>query len=302
MHLEPGHTCRDLADFQAVLLRWLGGLTEPTLSGGSGYRKGFLRVPIGGVWCELSGDSTRKGIADYLVACELGSGVHAVVANQKGTINRVVVAGAPTTGFYLYSVEPLAEPTVLDEDLLAGSTERPRELAESAEATPERRLGLTGLSGAELFELYAAVLAELKSRMIVRTNNAPAGDYAEWLVSKHLGVPLPVSSTKSYDLISPQHGRIQVKARVVSTPGKAGQLQAGGFSSRDFEHAAFVLLRQADYRVERAALVPRAVLEQAWTYVAHTNTWRVHMTPALMGHADAVDLTEALRLAATRLD
>lgn len=42
-------------------------------------------------------------------------------------------------------------------------------------------------TNAELFSQYAAILAELRSRKVLRTANAPAGDYAEWLCQHALG-------------------------------------------------------------------------------------------------------------------
>ena len=38
-----------------------------------------------------------------------------------------------------------------------------------------------------LFSLYRAILRELKGRGVIRTENAPAGDYAEYLVAAALG-------------------------------------------------------------------------------------------------------------------
>lgn len=42
----------------------------------------------------------------------------------------------------------------------------------------------------ELFTTYRAILAELRGRKLIRTDNASAGDYAEYLVAKVLGAKL----------------------------------------------------------------------------------------------------------------
>ena len=48
---------------------------------------------------------------------------------------------------------------------------------------------------------YARILAELRDRGVVRSNNAPAGDYAEWLCASALDATLVDNfSVKSYDL------------------------------------------------------------------------------------------------------
>jgi hypothetical protein len=46
---------------------------------------------------------------------------------------------------------------------------------------------LSLFSNAGLFSFYRAILSELKSRGVIRTENAPVGDYAEYLVAIALG-------------------------------------------------------------------------------------------------------------------
>src|SRR5947199_2346102 len=103
---------------------------------------------------------------------------------------------------------------------------------------------------------YARILGELRRRGVVRSANAPAGDYAEWLCWRALGGALEPNSKKSYDLVDDEGRTIQVKARVVSDPPKPGQVQTSPFRSWDFSHVAFVLLDERDYHVQRAALLP----------------------------------------------
>jgi len=115
---------------------------------------------------------------------------------------------------------------------------------------------------AELLAGYSRTLAELRRRGVVRTNNAPAGDYAEWLATKGLGGELAGNSVKSYDLTLATGERVQVKARVVSEPATRSQLQTSSFRSWDFDLAALVLLRVSDYQVVRAVLVPSEVVRE----------------------------------------
>lgn len=151
----------------------------------------------------------------------------------------------------------------------------------------------------ELLAGYARTLAELRRRDVVRSNNAPAGDYAEWLVWKALGGKLAENpSEKSWDVCLPSGKRVQVKARVTSLPLRAGQLQTSPFRSWEFDLAAFVLLAADDYRVTRAALVPVAVVREVARRRPHVNGDVVMMNNALLGHPEATDLTEALNRAA----
>lgn len=76
---------------------------------------------------------------------------------------------------------------------------------------------------AQLLAGHARSLAGLRRRGVVRSANAPAGDYAEWLVAKALGGGLAESlSAKSWDVKLPSDERIQVKTRLVSVPPRPG--------------------------------------------------------------------------------
>ena len=124
---------------------------------------------------------------------------------------------------------------------------------------------------AELLSSYAAVLAELRRRGVVRTGNAPVGDYAEWLVAGALdGTRVDSSSAKSSDLTLPDGRRIQVKARLVGGEGK-GQWQTSPFRSWDFDAAA--LLDGATYNVRLAVLAP------VETVRAHAHCQRTPRSP-----------------------
>ena len=111
----------------------------------------------------------------------------------------------------------------------------------------------------ELLAQYAATLVELRRRGVLRTNNAPLGDYAEWLLHRALGGALANStSAKSYDLTLQDGRRVRVKARLVSDPPSRGQLQTSPFRSWDFELAALMLLDS--YAPTLAVLAPVVVL------------------------------------------
>lgn len=83
---------------------------------------------------------------------------------------------------------------------------------------PEHVPDLSTLSESGLFSLYRAILSELKDRGVIRTENAPVGDYAEYLVATALGGQLAPNSEKSWDVLTKDGEKLQVKARVVSEP------------------------------------------------------------------------------------
>lgn len=157
------------------------------------------------------------------------------------------------------------------------------------------KIDLSSSTTPSLFELYRSILAELKTRGVIRTENAPAGDYAEYLVATAFNGRLAPNSEKSWDVLRPDGARLQVKARVVADPPTRSQLQLSHIRSFDFDAAVIVLLNSADYSVRRAVEVPRAVVEAAGSFVKHTNGYVVYATPALLDHPDAVDVTERLR-------
>jgi hypothetical protein len=164
---------------------------------------------------------------------------------------------------------------------------------------PEHELDLSTFSESALFSLYRAILSELKHRGVIRTENAPVGDYAEYLVATALGGLLAPNSEKSWDVLANDGERLQVKARVVSDPAESGQLQLSPFRSFGFDSAVIVLLSATDYAVSRASKVPRYLVESSATYRQHVNGNVLFARPEIMSHPDATDLTAALRAAQT---
>jgi len=127
----------------------------------------------------------------------------------------------------------------------------------------------------ELMRLYGQILDVLGDREVVRTRNAPTGDYAEWLVAKATGGFLAGRSEKSWDVCTKskadQHRRgskkcatngvhLQVKARVVSD--KESQPALSPFRSWMFDALVIVLFSDT-YDVLRVAKIPCSVVKTA---------------------------------------
>ena len=158
----------------------------------------------------------------------------------------------------------------------------------------------TELEVADLLRLSSAATVELQRRGVLRTGNAPLGDYAEWLALRAFGGTLAPNSEKSYDLLSEDGRRIQVKARRVDTPPRRGQLQSSPFRSWGFDEALLVLVDAQSYEMRRASLVPARALEVAARFSPHVNGHFVMMDERVMGHDDALDVSEVFREAATQ--
>ena len=144
----------------------------------------------------------------------------------------------------------------------------------------------------ELLALSRAILAELKRRGVIRTGNAPAGDYAELLVQRATGGTLAPNSQASWDVATPEGERLQVKARVVTDPGAPGERQLSVFRTWDFD-ACIVVLFDDEFEVWRATRLPAATLQQRSRFIEHVRGYRVIARDELLDEGE--DWTQRLR-------
>jgi hypothetical protein len=156
------------------------------------------------------------------------------------------------------------------------------------------RIDLGDLGIGELLALSRRILAELRRRGVIRSGNAPAGDYAELLVQRATSGELAPNSQKSWDVVARDGERLQVKARVVTDPRVHGERQLSVFRSWDFD-ATVVVLFDDEFRVWRAARLPVETLQAAARFVQHVSGYRVLATDELLAAGD--DWTERLRAA-----
>ncbi|HEY6549655.1 MAG TPA: hypothetical protein VIY71_00470 [Solirubrobacterales bacterium] len=134
---------------------------------------------------------------------------------------------------------------------------------------------------------------------MVRTANAPAGDYAEWLVARATDGQLEPNSRRSWDLVTKDGDRMQVKARVTSDITKRGERQLSSFRSWDFD-AALIVLFDDQLKVRRAAWFTVTEIESAARADPYVNALRVIATDSFMKRG--ADWTERLRETASRQD
>jgi hypothetical protein len=92
--------------------------------------------------------------------------------------------------------------------------------------------------------------------------NAPAGDYAEYLVTALVRGELADNSEKSWDIKTADGERLQVKCRVVHE-GKRGQRELSPFRTWDFDRAVIVLFDD-DYAVFKCVALPVDVVRSHW--------------------------------------
>src|SRR5579862_3358017 len=125
----------------------------------------------------------------------------------------------------------------------------------------------------ELLAMHAAALDELRKRQIVRSANAPGGDYAELLFTHAFGWTRAENSTAGYDAIDWSHRRYQIKSRRLSMQNGSRQLSAlRRLPEQHFDYLAAVLFEK-DYKISKAAMIPYEVVVSLARFQQHTNSW-----------------------------
>lgn len=162
---------------------------------------------------------------------------------------------------------------------------------------------LRAASATTLLRLQAAAVEELRRREVVRTRNAPLGDYAEHLFAKAFGWELTVNSATGYDAQDNQGTRYQIKARRLRN-NRAGERQLGvlrGLPDKAFDYLATVLF-SSDFAVRRAAIIPHAAVVSRAMHIKHVNGWRFLLEDAVWLIEGVQDVTDAIQSAAANLD
>lgn len=150
----------------------------------------------------------------------------------------------------------------------------------------------------QLLATSVAVIDELLRRGLVRTRNAPLGDLAETIVLRAYGGVLAPNSEKSYDLLTEDGARIQVKARLVDPADRRTQ-QFSAFRSWNFDLAVFVLFDARTYDIIWARELTSAETQELGRRVEHTNSSAVLVRQVASGGRD---VSQALAAAFDRLD
>lgn len=156
---------------------------------------------------------------------------------------------------------------------------------------------LVKLPAIELLQLHSRILEELRSRDILRGNNNPAGDYAEWLFAKACGWTLERNAQIGFDAVDADGRRIQIKCRRLPSRKTARLLSViRGLNDRPFDILAAVLLDE-NYNIYRAALIPIEVVQAKAIYSARVNGHRLLLRDGVWLEPGVVDVTERLKLA-----
>ena len=132
------------------------------------------------------------------------------------------------------------------------------------------------MSETELLQTHSGVIAELRRREVVKTENNPIGDYTEWLVCNRLMLKGQGSSKEAFDAIDAQGIRYQIKGRRSSAKSvqfsTIRNLKEHGF---DF---VIAIIFDEDYSVRLAVKIAHNAVPKLARYQAHVNGHNLILT------------------------
>jgi hypothetical protein len=163
----------------------------------------------------------------------------------------------------------------------------------SSSAEPPGPFSPASLSARELLGAFAAIMRELRTREIVRTNNNPIGDIAEAIVAEHYGGERGSFSQSSWDVRLPSGQRLQVKALRQTTNGTRRNLSP--IRSTDYD-AVVVVVFDEDFHVVEGLRISRSTVEELFAHRAYVNGRIITLTQRLRDHPEVerLDLSDAL--------
>jgi hypothetical protein len=154
-------------------------------------------------------------------------------------------------------------------------------------------IDVRSLTARELLRLSARVVTELKSRGVVRSRNAPAGDLAEYLVAKAFHGELAAASEKSWD-VQARDRKLQVKCRLVD-PDSRRYESFSPFRSWAFDACIFITLDCHTYDVVQAVEIPTAIVKAIAQETRWVNGHRVSVRQIAGPIEGARDVTDLIR-------
>ena len=145
----------------------------------------------------------------------------------------------------------------------------------------------------ELLELHVDIMKELQARDILRSNNLPTSDFAEYLFCKTFGWKQKDNSNPGFDAEDDEGTRYQIKGRRITPSNKSRQASAiRGFDK--FDILAAVLFDDY-YQVTKAALIPVAIVRDKATGVKHTNSEKFILSNKIWTLSGVIDVTEKIQ-------
>lgn len=124
-------------------------------------------------------------------------------------------------------------------------------------------------SDGQIVALYGEVMHELHRRGVVHSGNNPIADMAERVMADYYGVEPAPPNTKSYDVVTVDGTRVQVKALRRT---RTSRRNLSALRTFDFDVLAAVVF-ESDMRLVEAVLMPVDLVRE---YAGWSNTWNAH--------------------------
>ncbi|WP_181574175.1 DUF6998 domain-containing protein [Microbacterium sp. SMR1] len=153
---------------------------------------------------------------------------------------------------------------------------------------------LAAVSVGQLLERYAGILAELRLRGLVRTNNAPIGDLAEHCAAIVYDGLLAPNSEKSYDLVAGDGRKVQVKVRVIRSETSPSAVFSP-IRSFGFDVGLFLLIDGDRGGVLSARELTANEVRIVGRHRAHSNGVVVRVGQVRSAATPGIELTDAFR-------
>lgn len=153
---------------------------------------------------------------------------------------------------------------------------------------------LESMGHIELLSLHADILAQLRSKNILRTSNNPTGDYAEWLISQIFGMELCNNSAAGIDAIDSDGNRVQIKARRVISGSHARNLSAlRNYNNAEFDYLIAVIFDEK-YNVIEAYKISHEVIGKYAKYSKHVNAHIITLKGEILSECCVVDIRKTI--------
>jgi hypothetical protein len=155
---------------------------------------------------------------------------------------------------------------------------------------------LLGLDVLSLLKLSSSVIDELKRREILKTNNNPVGDYAEWLCKKSFNLTLETNSNAGFDATDSDGVKYEVKARKVTPDNGSRQLSViRNYENKNFDFLIGIILND-DFTVKEAYKIPHETVGKYATFREHQNGHILILKGEVLEDSEVIDVTNEISM------
>lgn len=151
------------------------------------------------------------------------------------------------------------------------------------------------MSVKDLLSLQSKAIFELHSRNVLRTQNNPTGDYAEWLVSKRMSLKLEMNSSRGFDAVCSGGLKYQIKGRRITPSNLSTQSSViRSIELKEFDFLIGVVF-DSEWAVIRAMKIPYETVKLIAKPRPRQNGHVLFLNASLLSHPNIEDITHTLQ-------